>query len=116
MSSTNLLPVILTRLVYMVPTLVIVIGGIVYVMRTKGLEGVLCIIGQCLVVIGHILSTTLQMSSIRGSLDHTLVVRYSQFVQIPYMLGAVVFAVGFLMIALKQRPSVTPTKMPSVIR
>lgn len=114
MSSTNILTVILTRMLYMVPTVVILVASVVYLVRVKGVEGVLCVIGQCLVMLGHFGWLLWQVVMMRGTATHETIARLSQLMQVPFLLGNIVFAVGFLMIALKQRPATAPVRPPPV--
>ena len=93
----------LGTLIHLVPQIILLIGCIIYISKVKAAESVLLIIGETLIIISVIGSFVMQFFMYKGNMS---IQGMSQLMLIPSglsFIGAVLFAVGFIMMANKQK-------------
>ena len=101
-SSNSQALLIVNRLVYLLPTLVILAGCIIYLGKRKSVEAVLMLAGQALLLVGGLISAFFLALITAGALPHTVTGVYLPVLSAFSLLGGLLFAAGFIMTALRQ--------------
>jgi len=100
----NIMFFMLTRLLYLVPTALILGGCVVYLGRSRSLDGVLMLVGNIGILAVGLISALGAYFMIRGGMAEAAKLLLG--VQLLGWFFALVFAAGFLMMALRRpRPS-----------
>ena len=105
MQASQAMPflVILPQLFSLIPPFVVLIGCVLYLRKSRGIEAVLMIAGSGLGILMHLVSTACVFLMVSQRFQPQAYGKIATGVHLVAMLAALVFAAGFVMMALKKR-------------
>ena len=99
---------IFSHLLHLIPQAIIVIGCFIYISKTQSLAGVIALIGSLGRIAVSIVSAALIVMISQGHMAHETYRYFSWAVQGGYLITGLLFAVGFIGIALTAKRKQTP--------
>lgn len=94
----------LSHLLTSIPNIAILIGCIIYISRVARIDAVLLLIGKALsilVIVANAIVISMQFS---GAMPHSYTSKIFTMVHIASLLAGAIFATGFIIMAVKQKP------------
>jgi hypothetical protein len=92
---SNPLMIAINRLSHLIPTFLVTIGCVLYLIKSRKLVGVVLLIGNLLTIIINITSAVL-IAIANGKMSSEIYSRYSMELQAGSILAGLIFGVGFL--------------------
>lgn len=92
------------HLLHLLIILAITAGIVIYLVRTRRVEGIIMLAGNLMSVLVMIANTAFTLAMINQHLSHDVYGRFVVIIQVFGLLGQIAFAGGFIMAALRVKP------------
>ena len=107
MHQVNIIPIVLQQLLFSIPSIVLLIGTMILFLRMKSAPAVLCLVGECINLIGIAGTTVFMIAATGGQTAAKTLGWFAMLMRVPYLIGSILFAIGFLLLVLRATPAPT---------
>lgn len=94
-----------TAIVRLIPLFIVFVACLIYIIKIKAIEGFLTLIGNILSIIGAFVSIGMTFLMAGGKVEPRTMGIMSLGLQLLSLLAALLFALGFLLIAIHKKPA-----------
>jgi hypothetical protein len=98
-------PIATGTILRLIPLFIVFAACLIYIIKTKAVEGFLASIGNILSIIGAFVSIGMTFLLVGGKVEPQMMGILSLGLQLLSLLAALLFALGFLLIVIRKKPS-----------